>query len=98
MSINPSNLSGQFAAEVYNELLNIVRRESRAAHHPPRRQQWSFRYPERSPQAEAAIRAYWGELFKNEIEALDLDWATPRQPALIADSLEGDDVSIQQAG
>ncbi len=77
MSITTSELGGQLAAEIYNRLLKSARSELNGAH-LPRRCDWRFRPPQRPPHAEAALRAYWGEVFKDKLKALDTEWSEPR--------------------
>lgn len=74
MSIRTEELGGQLAAEVYNQLLTIMRRELTTTHSQPRRQNWHFQPPQCSP----ALRAYWSDLYSDEIAALEKDWAEPR--------------------
>lgn len=57
---------------IYNEarrdlLVNECRRHQRALAARPA--------PPRSAEAEAALRAYWGELWKDNIEAFNREWA-----------------------
>lgn len=101
MSISTTELGGQLAAETYNQLLKIIERHSQAAHPLPRRQNWRFQPPQRSAKTETALRAYWGGLFKDELKALEVEWADPRTVTpIIADEStppEVTDVSISQA-
>lgn len=94
MSITNSELGGQLAAEIYNRLLKSARSELKSAH-VSRHCDWRFHPPQRSPQVEATLRAYWGELFKDKLKALDTEWAEPRLPVVIANpsAKEGDDGS-----
>jgi|SRR5689334_20536994 len=96
MNIQPEATAGQFAAEVYHELLTLVRRELRPHAPVPRRQQWRFTAPEPNP----AVQAYWAEVYKHEWAAIDAEWATPRIPVLIANESPAEevrDVTRQQA-
>lgn len=74
MSISTTELGGQLAAEVYNQLLTIVRRELTTTHSQPRRQNWRFQPPQCSP----ALCAYWSNLYSSELAALEKEWAEPR--------------------
>lgn len=94
MSITTSELGGQLAAEIYNRLLRSARSELNSAH-VSRHCDWRFHPPQRPPQAEAALRAYWGELFKDKLKALDTEWSEARLTVVINNSsaTEGDDGS-----
>lgn len=99
-SIISPELSGQMAADVYKQLLKIVQRDARNMSRASQSCNWRFQPPERTPKANTAIRAYWGDLFKDEIKALDQEWATPRESTPITADVAptgADDVSIHQA-
>ena len=83
MSINQSSSGGQLAAEVYKELLNIFKHEMSNHTSPARTCNWRFQPPQRTAKAEAALRAYWGDIFKENLAALDAEWAEPRTATLI---------------
>lgn len=101
MSITLPGGVGQLPAQVLNGLLSQVKRDyyqslhrselHRRAYHPA---------PPRSKESEAAIRAYWGDLWKDEIAALETEWAEPRDiTPITSDSLpvKEDHVSVKQA-
>ena len=96
MNIQPTHSAGQFAAEVYHELLTLVRRELKPHAPLPRRQQWRFEAPQPNP----ALQAYWNDVYRHEFAALDVEWATSRNPVVIADESPAEevrDVTRQQA-
>jgi hypothetical protein len=98
-SIRLPEASGQLAAEIYNHLLKSIAQE-RANRSPTRHCDWRFKPPQRPPQLEARLRAYWGEVFKDRLAALDAEWAEPRAitPVTSDSTSEGNDVFIQQIG
>lgn len=49
--------------------------------------------PPLPPEAQAAIRAYWGSLFKEEIAALDAEWAAPRTTTPITSDTKPESVN-----
>lgn len=99
MSIDSSDPGGQIATEVYHRLLKMVRSEMSGLSSIPRRQNWRFQPPQRSPQTEAALRAYWGEVFKPELTALEAEWAAPRDitPITSDTTSEEKNVFVKQA-
>lgn len=76
MNYDITDPRGQLPSELYNHLLNRVKRDLLNAECRRHQRALAARpAPPRSPEAEAALRKYWGDLRKEQFEALEKEWA-----------------------
>lgn len=85
MSINSPELVSQLAEQIANRLLNQLS-GGLSSLPASRSQNWRFKPPQRSPETEAKLKAYWGEVFTPK--QWDTEWFTARDITPITASIE----------
>lgn len=99
MSIQPTPPNVNIDPVLYHQLLTQVRTEFyRTMCRSELHRRGNQPTKPRSPEAEKALREYWGNLWKEEIAALDAEWAAQREPAPIIHTSEAtENVVISKA-